>query len=80
MGDVVHLPVVTTVDLPPDKVLSAALGRLTEVIIIGVDDAGAFYFAASTSDLERVLWQIKKAERETVTMGEASDAEPRGTA
>lgn len=69
MGDVVSLPVETTLDIPPDRVLSGAMGELDEAIVIGTGKSG-FWFASSTSDLERVLWLLEKAKRQTFRMAD----------
>jgi hypothetical protein len=62
MGDVVVLPVVTCLDLPPERVLQAALeAGLTEVIIVGYAADGSEYFASSVGDGGDVLWHLERA-------------------
>lgn len=51
MGDVIDLPVETSVDIPPDKILHAALGELNDVLVIGLKKDGSFYSASSSADL-----------------------------
>lgn len=51
MGEVIDLPVATTVDIPADKILSAALGNLNDVLVIGLAKDGSFYSASSSADL-----------------------------
>ena len=77
MGDVVTLSTNTTLGLPPDRVLSAAMGSLKETIIIGTDENG-FYFASSSGDLERILWLVEKAKRRLARMDD--EAEDSGSA
>ena len=62
MGDIVDLPVVTRLDLDPERILRAALDAgMTEVVVIGVDRDGLEYFAASQSGGPDVLWHIERA-------------------
>ena len=70
MGEVVTLPVETTLDTPPDRVLSAALGRLGCVVVIGTEEDGRHWLSSSTSDLERVLWLLERAKRQVGRMGD----------
>lgn len=61
-SNVVVLPVITRLDLPPERVLNAALARgLSEVVIVGVDKDGEEYFAASKSDGGDALWHLQRA-------------------
>lgn len=60
MGDVVDLPVITTLDCAPDKVLSAAMGELESVVIIGYDKEGDEYFASSIADGGTSLWLMER--------------------
>jgi hypothetical protein len=61
MGEVVDLPVITTLDLDPDRLLQKAIGKLDRVIIIGVDKDGYEYFASSVSDGGSIVWDIERA-------------------
>lgn len=60
MGDVVDIGCVTTLDLPPDRLLSSALGKLDSVVIMGFDKDGAEYFASSYADGGDALWIIER--------------------
>ena len=55
--NVVRFGGVTTLPLDPDRILEAAKGQLSEVVILGwekaEDGTGAFYMAASDADLSR---------------------------
>lgn len=47
-------------DLPPERILNAALGEnLTVVTIIG-ENADGDYYASSTGDLQMILWQLEQ--------------------
>ena len=59
MSNVEYLP--TTVALPPDGVLEGAIGKLSEVVVIGNAGDG-FYLASSTSSKATVMWLLKQAE------------------
>ncbi len=70
MGDVVELDVATRLDIPPDKLLEKALGKMQRVVIIGIDHDGRPYFASSAGDLTIVLWDIEVARAATLRMGD----------
>lgn len=71
-ADVLPFTGLTKCDLPADAVLSAALGAgLSSVVVIGRDQSGALYFAASTASLRDVLWELEHAKRETLELGDA---------
>lgn len=62
MADVVNLETVTTLDLPPNRILEAAKDKgLQMAIVIGLDADGDFYFASSDPDGGNVLWQLEMA-------------------
>ena len=56
------LPVVTSLDVPTERVLNAALQtKLKSAVIIGVDENGELYFCSSMADGGEVLWWMEKA-------------------
>lgn len=65
MGDrdnVVILPVVTRLDIPPERVLNGALeADLEAVIVIGVTKDDSHYFSSSLGHGGEVLWLIERA-------------------
>lgn len=61
-SNVVTLNVVTSLPIPPDKVLQAAIGQMDSTVIIGWDKEGKFYFAASDGNVKDTLWLVKMAE------------------
>jgi hypothetical protein len=61
MSNVVHLDVITTLPLDPDRLLEKAIGKLDRVIIIGVDKNGEEYFASSDSDGGTAVWDFERA-------------------
>jgi hypothetical protein len=60
MSKVVNLPCVTRLDLPPDRVLEAAIGELSGVVVIGYTKEGQHYFATTYADGGDALWLIEK--------------------
>ncbi len=66
MGTVVDLPVITTLDLDPDRLLEKAKGRLTEVVILGFNEDGSEYFASSKADGGAVLWHLERAKHKLI--------------
>jgi len=65
MTNVIDLPVITTLDLPPSRVLEAAIeADLQDAIVVGYDAEGEFYFAASKADGGDVLWLLELAKKQ----------------
>lgn len=62
MGDVIILPVETTLDLPLDRVLDGA--REAEVscaLVLGYGKDGAFYMASQECDAGKILILLERA-------------------
>jgi hypothetical protein len=69
--NVVILPVVTTLDIPAERVLSAAAeAGLTEVVVVGRDKDGDEYFASSLADGGDVLWHLERAKLRLLRMAD----------
>jgi len=51
---------ITKLDTPPDRLLEAAMGQLTEVVIIGFDKDGKEYFASTKSDAGEVIYHLER--------------------
>lgn len=62
-SNVVQLPVVTSLNLDPDLVLSGAMGTLESAIVIGYDKEGFEYFASSISNGPEVLWLLERLKK-----------------
>jgi hypothetical protein len=61
MSNVVNLSTITTLDIPPERVLNAALeADLSEVVIMGRDRDGNEYFASSIADGGDVVWLAER--------------------
>lgn len=61
MGDVVAFTGETTLDIDPDRVLEAAIGKLDRVIIMGATKDGEEYLAQSCSDITVAVWDLERA-------------------
>ena len=53
----------TRLDLDPDAVLTGAVGMLKEVVIVGYEADGSFYFSSTRANGPDVLWLLKQAEQ-----------------
>lgn len=61
----------TRLSLDPDKVLTEAVGKCTQVIVIGWEPDGSFYFASSEADGPSVLWDLEFAKKRLLDAGGA---------
>lgn len=61
LAPVTVLPVITRLDLDAERVLQQAAEKLAEVVIVGYDHDGQFYFASNKADGGTVLWLLEKA-------------------
>jgi hypothetical protein len=69
--NVVILPVVTTLDLPAERLLNAALETgLKAVVIVGYDLYGEEYFASSMADGSDVIWHLERAKLKLLRMSD----------
>lgn len=59
MAKVIPLNNVTRLDLPPNRILEGALDELEDVVLMGHDKEGNFYFASSIADGGSVLWLME---------------------
>ena len=74
MGEVIDLPCITRLDLPPDKVLQKAMGELKNVVIAGFTKDGDEYFSSSVADGGAVLWLIERLKKQLLEVPELFDA------
>lgn len=62
MGDVVILGGATRLDIPPERVLSGALGAgMSKVVVVGYDKDGNEYLASSVADGAEIVWLLERA-------------------
>lgn len=72
MSNVVELPIVTRLDLDPQRVLAGALeDGMTEVVIIGYDKDGDEVFRSSLADGADAFWHLERAKLKLLRVGEA---------
>ena len=70
-AEVIILPVVTTLDCPPSRVLEMAAGVAMEsAVVIGMTEDGEFYFASSVADGGSVLWLLALAKKRLMEIGD----------
>jgi len=70
MAKVIPLNNVTRLDLPPDRILEAAIGELSTVVIVGYDKDGKEYFASSVADGGTVVWLMERLKLKLLTIGD----------
>lgn len=71
MTNITYLDVVTTLDISPERVIDAAKeAELQDVVVIGYDKDGDFYFAANQADGKDVLWLLEVAKKKLLEAGE----------
>jgi hypothetical protein len=63
MGEVVESGIPTTLDLPPDRILDAAKGKLDSVLVLGITTDEEEYFASSSADAPSMLWLIERVKK-----------------
>lgn len=63
--NVIPLNNITYLDLPVERVLDAAKGKLHEggVVILGWDRDGELYFGSSLADGGEVIWLLEMAKK-----------------
>jgi len=61
MAQIIIPDIKTTLDLPLDRILESAIGKLINVVIVGYDGDGELYFAASIADQKVVMWLLTQA-------------------
>jgi hypothetical protein len=64
MGEVVTFTGVTKLDLPPDRILADAVGKLEGVVILGYTKEGDEFFASSYADGGNVLWLLERLKKQ----------------
>lgn len=70
-GNVVLFNGITRLDIPADRVITAAVGKLQDVIIVGYDKDGGFYFASSKASGPEVVWLLELAKKILLEIGDA---------
>ena len=63
MSNVVYLDAITKLNIPADRVLEGAVGKLDGVIIAGYTKDGDEYFCSSYADGGDALWLVERFKR-----------------
>lgn len=60
MGEVVHLPVLTTLDIPSDRIIKRAdeIG-FDEMVVLGFDKSGDFHALGTSADIGVTLYLLE---------------------
>lgn len=67
--NVVVLPVITTLDVPAERVLNGALGKgLKGCVVVGWDEDGGLFFASSYADSAEVIYLLERAKHDLLKM------------
>lgn len=63
MGTVTDIGCITRLDLPADRVLESAIGKMEGVVLMGYDKDGSHYFASTFADGGEVLWLLEQCKK-----------------
>lgn len=63
MSNVIPLNQLTTLDIPPSRVIENKPEDLLQSLVLGRELDGEFYIASSTSDVKKALYLVQVAER-----------------
>jgi hypothetical protein len=59
-NNVIDLPIITTLDLDPDRTLENLKGKLQGFVLAGYDQDGELFFSSTYADGGDCLWLIEK--------------------
>lgn len=76
MGEVVIFNGITRLDLPADRILEDAIGKLDSVVIMGYDKDGEEVFASSLADGASVLWLLEQCKLKLLKVPIPDDEAP----
>lgn len=65
-----HFDGATTLDIPPDQVLQHACGKLEKVVVLGFEQDGSLYMAASCGNIPEALFLLEKCKQKLLSYGE----------
>ena len=69
MENIIPFSGITKLDTSPDIVLSAALGHLESVVIVGHAKDGSEYFVSSLADGGDALWLLERCKFKLMQIG-----------
>jgi hypothetical protein len=73
MSNVTPLGCITRLDLPADRILDAAKGKLESIVIAAFDSDGNEYFASSVADGGTALWLIERFKKRLFEIGDGHE-------
>lgn len=73
MADVITLDCMTTLDIPPERVLQGALdNKISHAVVIGITPEGELYFASAIGSLGDTLILLERAKDELMDRSRAT--------
>lgn len=70
-ADIVSYPGVTRLDCAPENTIKCAVeAKLKDVVIIGFDEDGEFFFASNKADGGDALWLLELARKRLMEAGD----------
>lgn len=67
MGKVIELGCLTKLDIPADKVLEGAIGKMEGVVVLGWDKNDELYFASTYADGGTIIWLLEVCKKRLLT-------------
>lgn len=67
MAKIIEFTGITKLDLPPDRILETAMGKLKGVVILGYDTEGEEYFACTYADGGTVNWLLDRCKQKLLS-------------
>jgi len=64
MGNVIELPVETSLDLDPDRTLENMKGTLSGFVYAGYDKDGQYILGSTYGDKREILWLLERFRKE----------------
>ena len=61
--NVIDLPVISTLNSDPDRILERAKGQLENVMVLGWNKDGDFFFGSSIANGPECLWLLELARK-----------------
>jgi len=71
MGEIMQLPVITRLNLDPDRTLENLVGKLEGFILAGYDKEGNEIFSSTYADGGNALWLLERCK--TALLGQGDD-------
>ena len=64
MGEIIQLPMETTLDLDPDRTLENMKGTLSGFVYAGYDKDGKYVLGSTYGDKREILWLLERFKKE----------------